>query len=241
MVLASFMHARTCARFLFLAGLLSLTSTVSHAAYTENPGQLSSALIQKCNNRWYAAKNPLSCALAVYDPPAGILQFGLELHYNPAVLTIVEGGSGFLCDFTEDGDCPTTGPAVFEPFDGSVVNAGGPRTGTTFSLDVMSNTVLLNYDMTGNPALMTQERNVFGLVVLANGPITGVTFHYTPGVGDLYQVIGPNSYCTSTDLTSCGSSNPVLGMTFHVVPEPGTWFLISSALALGLTAKFRRG
>jgi hypothetical protein len=221
-------------------GIIYLAAVNSRvqAAHQPNPGKASIALMKLCNDPIYAGTHPLSCWLAVYDPPGPISEFSLQLHFDPTKMSIDPADAGFLCDFSSNGSCPVTSPStVTDP--GGTVTLGGPRLLTNYTLNISGDTLTLHYDMSGNPTpTASGDRNVFGFYFHTSQPVGSFTFTNTPGTGDSYQVAAGGS-CNGVPGGACSSDTPVEGFSMTFVPEPSTLgfgFIALSAIALSTRA-----
>jgi hypothetical protein len=137
--------------------------------------------------------------------------------------------TGFLCDFAAPGtgSCPTTPPGTAGG-DGSSTILGDPLPGSTYTLTLSSDELVVNYTLPPNTVLTGPDPNFFG--IMFNSPYQDVQFEMQPGVYDFYQV---STSCTTSDPLNptCGSDNPIYGANF--VPEPSYFTLLASgALAM---------
>jgi hypothetical protein len=127
--------------------------------------------------------------------------------------------------------------------EGQPLNVGGPRPGTsfTFAVDRATARVMLDYDLSANPATAVEERNAFAIGLDLLFPWSGtVALSDTPGPHDMFFT-SFSCVATQDDVPAfCGSSNPSVGIDFGTVPEPTTLLLFGTTMAgLGL-ARWRQ-
>jgi hypothetical protein len=173
--------------------------------------------------------------------PDGIQDIAMSILYDTSLFSFVSAGTGFLCDFSNGGDCPATDHVVGQttvPIGAEIV-PGPPRLGTSFVLAVNEplGMVSLNYDLSANPAPGGADRNFFVVALAPRIALSqNIFIHDTPGSYDLNL----SATCTALQgglLEHCGSDTPAYGVTFTPVPvpEPGAIALLASGLAaLGL-------
>jgi len=156
------------------------------------------------------------------DPPAnGITDISMSIKYNPTLWTFRENKSGFLCDFSSNGDCPPATASVgsFQPKQLSF-NKGDPLPGSTVSIinDPVNGLVSLSYHLQ-DPITSVIDQNFFMFYfdyVKKFSP-TDITVEYfdTPGTYDFTQT---NFSCTTSLGDSCGSPTPITGFNVKIKP-----------------------
>ena len=191
------------------------------------------------NCKLFTTSNNCGKIALVFDPPApGITQLSAEIAFNTSEFTFNPIESGFLCQFSQNGDCPPPGgpPGTFPlaQLPDSGFNPGQPLPGSSFSLDEAEGTVFLNYVL-ASPVTVETDTNFFLFTFDFNNPPlidldqSTVTYSATdPGLDFTHF----SSSCQLTALDQpCGSNNPIKGITLNlaVVPEPSTWVLLTTA------------
>jgi len=184
---------------------------------------------------------PIALAIDPAGPQITRLQFAMQ--FDPSRIAINVPLSGFLCDFSSNGDCPPIAGSS-GVIEGQPLNVGGPRPGTSFifAVDPAAATVKLDYDLSANPATAVEERNAFAIGLDLLFPWSGtVALFDTPGPHDM-SFTSFSCVATQDDIPAfCGSSNPSMGIDFGTVPEPTTLLLLGTTLAgLGLGGWRRR-
>jgi hypothetical protein len=144
--------------------------------------------------------------------------------------------SGFLCDFSAGADCPVLPVQI-----GTVqlpvgsVSTGGPRSGTafTFTVDDVTGTIHLDYDLSANPATGSGNRDFFGLALAPLVPFDGTaTFYNTPGTYDLYFTSTSCEATLNGTPATCKSDTPIIGVDFNTPEPPLTWLLVLGTASL---------
>jgi hypothetical protein len=171
--------------------------------------------------------------ITIVVDPDGIQTIDLVLDYDPSLFTFVPGESGFLCDFSNGGDCPSIlGQSGTVTMPQQTFTPGAERSGTTYTLTDSGTSVHLDYDMSANPAPAGTDRNLFAFTFQSLYPISDMaTIEGSPGT---YDITIASSTCTaldSGDPVACGSNNPSYGVSFEVVPEPSSALLVGAGLA----------
>jgi len=171
--------------------------------------------------------------ITIVVDPDGVQSIDLVLDYDPSLLTFLPAESGFLCDFSNGGDCPSIlGQSGTVLMPQQTFTPGPERASTTYTLNDTGTSVELSYDLSANPAPAGTDRNFFAFTFQTSLPISNfATVQGTPGV---YDITVASSTCTAIDTgdpVSCGSENPSYGVSFVVVPEPSTAMLLGVGLA----------
>lgn len=188
---------------------------------------------------------------AIVDPPAiGVTNISQSLQYDSSLLKFNAQKSGFLGQFSENGDTPPTENLIGTVPLGLLPNTGytpgNPITGSTFSLTDTGSVVSLNYQLP-SPVTVNGDVNFFlyyfdliepQLIDLSKSTIT----YSATEQGSLFTQT--NFVCTAADGKGCGSSHPITGVSINLfpVPEPSsmTLGLISLAGAAGLRRRNKR-
>ena len=189
----------------------------------------------------FAGGGTWKCAKATFlaDPTAstGITSISMQVAYNASEFTFNPGESGFLCQFSQNGDCPPPGgpagtfPLALLPDLG--FNPGQPLPGADVSLDEAGGTVFLDYTLP-SPVTAETDTNFFLFSFDFNDPPTidlsqsTVTYLASNSGLDFTQL---SFVCGTTADLVCGSNNPIKGITLNLatVPEPSTWVLLTTA------------
>jgi hypothetical protein len=186
-----------------------------------------------------AAGNPkeLCAGLALLaDPPApGITSISMDIMYNSSLLTFEPSLSGFLCQFSQSGDCPSAGGSAgtlpFNVLPTSRFNPGPPLSGSSETLTDTGSTVSLQYTP-GSPVTSLTDTNFFLFVFdfktpqIIDVPMSTVTYLAAGPGGDFTQT---SFVCQTNALPDlgCGSDNGTTGITLNLaVPETSTWALL---------------
>ena len=189
-------------------------------------------------------------ALAV-DPPAspGITSITISIAYNQSKFTFDPLLSGFLCQFSINGDCPAanaavgTFPLTVLPPPG--VTPGQPLPASSETLTDTGSVVTLAY--APSTAVVAETETNFFLFVFAfknppliSVPLSTVTYlNSGPGL-DFTQ---SSFVCKTTVIPDqgCGSFDEVAGITLNLVPEPAALALLCGGLVVLLAGGRRRG
>ena len=171
--------------------------------------------------------------ITIVVDPDGIQTIDLILDYDPSLFTFVASESGFLCDFSNGGDCPSVlGQSGTVTMPQQTFTPGPERAGTSYSLMDSGTSVHLNYDLSANPAPTGTDRNLFAFTFQSLYPISDMaTVQGSPGT---YDISIASVTCTALDSgepANCGSNNPSYGVSFEVVPEPSSMLLLGAGLA----------
>jgi len=177
--------------------------------------------------------------------PASVQMIDLDMSYNTSLFSFDASRTGFLCDFSTGGDCPSL-PGVIGTFTMPImdVTPGTERSGTSSSLavDPVAGTIHLHYDLTANPPPAGTDRNFFAIGLDPLVPISSdIVIHDTPGVYDFNVLSASCTVLDGTTTSSCGSNTPATGITFRALPEPGTFPVLLSGLAGMFFVNRRRG
>ena len=159
---------------------------------------------------------------ALADPPAnGVVDISISIKYDPTLWIFRENESGFLCDFSSNGDCPpamaSTGLFQIEQLS---FNAGDPLPGSTVSLtnDSINGLVSLSYHLQ-DPIVSDVDQNFFSFHFdhVREFELAGTTIEYfdTPGVYDFMQT---SFNCTTSLGGECGSQTPITGFNVKIKP-----------------------
>jgi len=195
------------------------------------------------------------CFLLEADPAGDLItQMSLTVRYDttkfsvydPTKFVIGESSSGFLCDFSSNGDCPAANPQlgrVAVPA-GSAIG-GDPRANTSYSFtnDKVNGILRLEYDMSANPATGSGNRNFFGIAFDSRLPFNGYATYF--GVPGNYDFSITDFSCTAAQggkPASCSGGVPVYGVNIGStpVPEPASLTLLSLGLAGIGTRRWRQ-
>lgn len=220
--------------FLFVVSTILCFTDKAYAIFGSgfNARNYSLSSVQKCKKL-----TGLSAAECIFfDPPGtlGVLEIGFEVEYDSSKLEIIPELSGFLCDFSSDGDCPSTSENIEEE-----VILGDPREGTSFDLIVTNNKVIFNYDLSNNPTPPIEgETFFFGLAYKKLIPSTVLIPTTKANIGDIFQVESGNFCVTIDELNNCGSENPTFGFSVVKVPEPSFQPNLLKTFILGISLLF---
>ena len=230
----------------FLFRALFTTELPAHAAVTIEGGPLAfwasiDAYLACVRVRPDPESEELCAAFGVATDPIGsISRYMFTMNYDPTRIHVNLTNTRFLCDFSNDGDCPPLeGPDHI--IKGPPLHVGGPRAGSTFSflVDPLAGTLSLVCDMSRNPASSEAERNVFMIGIDILGPWSGqVTVSDQPGICDMYFTSGSCIATVENRLASCDTSNRAVGIDF-VVPEPPAGMFVAGGIG-GLILLFLR-
>ena len=173
----------------------------------------------------------------LFDPPldSGVEQIGFQLQYDSSKIQILPELSGFLCDFSSNGDCPVPGNVTGD------VQLGDPRNNTTANLSVTGNTVTFIHDLSGNPTPpIVGETFFFGLAYKLLVPFSKLVPTDTPETGDIFQVSEGNFCVTVSRENKCGSTNPTFGYLVTPIPEPTSTLSLLALGTLGAVSTLKR-
>ena len=193
-------------------------------------------------------KKRSSCELLLLDPPGdNITNLGFTVKYNPGKIAFDSNPTPyFFCDFSSGTLCPPTDPqSGIQPIlDGNFIVANHPQsnrnnTSFTYTNDILTNTVSLNYDLSANPADASIGTNFFGLEFNVLVPYNAVQYFDQPGD---YDISFENTVCTNDSVppTSCGSPDGRVGVNFIQVPEPSSLLSLLIFGTLGAASTLNR-
>ena len=182
----------------------------------------SAKIIKQCRKVPLPPQLKVACLVLDPDPVPSIEEIGFEIKYDPNKIRILPDRSGFLCEFTSNGDCPPV-PLIDS---GQTINLGDPRENTTFNLSVTSDTVIFYHDLRNNPTPpILREFNFFGL---AFEPL--VDLDQISENDFVQQVNSAAQFCTvSGERRTCGS-----------VPEPTATLSLLALGTIGAGATLKR-
>jgi len=184
----------------------------------------SAKIIKQCLKVPLPPQLKAACLVLDPDPVPSIEEIGFEIKYDPNKIRILPDRSGFLCEFTSNGDCPPV-PLIDS---GQTINLGDPRENTTFNLSVTSDTVIFYHDLRNNPTPpILREFNFFGL---AFEPL--VDLDQISENDFVQQVNSAAQFCTvSGERRTCGSVP---------VPEPTSTLSLLALGTIGAGATLKR-
>ena len=119
--------------------------------------------------------NTKSKAWIIGFDPDGIQQIDLDLNYDTNLLLFNSDLTGFLCDFSQGGDCPTdNSQSDLSTVTHTEILPGEARLNTMAILDIdeIMGTVKLNYDLSNNPTETGFDRQFFQLALNALTPLS---------------------------------------------------------------------
>jgi hypothetical protein len=178
----------------------------------------------------------------------GITSTSITLRYNTSDLTFNAQKSGFLCQFSSNGDCPAAGgvspgtfPLMLLPSSG--FSPGQPLPGSLVTLTDVGGAVTLDYKLSSLLDI-TQDTNFFlfmfdfknpQIIDLASSTVT-------------YSASNPGSDLTQTSFVCdtqppglrCGSSQPITGVSLYLEPEPSGSCVIFGLGFLGFSRTLRK-
>lgn len=234
-----------------LSALIFESSKPASAVATRGKIKFSMKIYKDCIGKKPPSKSKIifceALAIAADPSPEGITNINMSISYDPSKWTFKPKKSGFLCDFSLSGDCPSPEPlpgnTSIEDIPDIDYNPGSPLPNSTFSLinDNINGLVTLNYEL-NEPLDSGEDQNFFSFYFEPTGSkpisISSITSYNEPGNYDFTQL---NSSCLATingETTSCGSNNPTEGFDIEPVPEPFT--ILGTATALGIGSVFKR-
>ena len=162
----------------------------------------------------------------IYLDPTGveIAKMGFDFTFDPTLVQVRTGTGtfGFLCGFSENGNCPEpNGPNIPTGFGNPL-----PNSSSFFNVDNSLGEVVFSYDFSNTPVTVLQDTNFFGFQISVIDP--------NRPLGDFASFVQhpdrPTQFCTTASGEGCGS-----------VPEPATLILLGSGLAgVGIKLSKRR-
>jgi hypothetical protein len=185
----------------------------------------------------------------IADPPAaGVVSVGTSLKYDKSRWSFRPDLSGFLCDFSSNGDCPPAnapvGTFLLSNLPSLDFKPGNPLPGSNVSLinDTVNGLVSLNYSF-NSPLLSQVDRNFFMFMFESqqafNPSTTIIQTFDKPGNYDFIQINATCSAIINGITNTCGSDTPIYGFNVLAVPEP-SGNLGSIAVLVGIGFVFKR-
>ncbi len=213
----------------------------AHAVAAAETGPIGSALASAsvfgiCKSAGNSKELCAGLALLADPPSPGIANISMDIAYNSSLLTFNPAASGFLCQFSAGGDCPSasgsTGTLPFNVLPASGFNPGPPLSGSSVTLTNTASTVSLDYTP-GSPVSSPTDTNFFLFVFdfntpeLIDVPLSTATYLAAGAGVDFTQTSFVCHTIAVPDL-GCGSDHGTTGITLNlaVVPEPSTWALL---------------
>lgn len=236
------MNILQAAVLLGAAGLFT-AAPLQAATVKKDRIKFSATVLKDCLKNGGNDKACAALAIAADPPGDGITDLSMSLKYDPGRWTFDATQSGFLCDFSSGGGCPSnsvpTGSVIVADLPTLSVLPGGPLPGSMVSItdDTTLGVVTLNYTLSA-PAAFSGEQNFFSFYFLAKVPFdatqTAATFHTVPGAYDFTQSAATCLATIDGSQENCGSDTPVEGIDLRPIPEPRLGAAILVLLAAGL-------
>ncbi len=221
--------------------LLSIVSVATIDGFSSAPanalvgtGQFKSIKNGTCRHPAFPT-NSLSCWFI--DPPitSTITEINFEMQYDSSKIRIIPELSGFLCEFSQNGDCPSISDTDFQ----NILLGDEPRSNTSTELIIDNSSLSYTHDLSKNPIPPLQEETFFlGIAYEVLIPFDQIIIHNTQNTGDMFQL--PSTCGTPTGTIDCGSDSPTFGMSFVSTPEPTSTLSLISLGILGVGATLKR-
>jgi PEP-CTERM motif len=169
------------------------------------------------------------------------------VQYDTNMFSFNEQRSGFLCQFSQDGDCPPVGAAAgtfpLGVLPSSGFNPGNELPGSSVTLTDAMGEVSLNY-LLASPITTPTETNFFLYFFDFKNPLLidvsrSTATYFSSGSGSHFNQT--DFACITTDRQGCGSDNGISGITLNLsAPEPSTSLLFGIGLLSLLGYGWRR-